>query len=108
MSMEGPPTTPEKKEKLLTDERLVEAMKRGDLELVKDWYAIQEWIADQDPTGKSRTDLAIKMGTLQFGAGLTDFARDTFEAAREDAFQRYDDETVQRIQAVLDQLSVNG
>jgi hypothetical protein len=106
MSMEGPPVPPEKKEKeLITDEQCLEAMKAENFEIVREWYMQQEQIADQDQTGKGRTDLTIKLGTMQFQAGLMEYARETLEAAHADAYQQGDDVTADRIQLILDQLS---
>jgi hypothetical protein len=88
MNMEGFPTEPEKKEKEpITDEQCMEAMKTENFELVREWYAEHEKIADQDPTGKGRTNLTIKLGKMQFEAGLVDYARETLEAAYNDALQ---------------------
>ncbi len=101
--MEGPPIAPEKKEKEpITDEQCIESMKQGNFETVKEWYAEHEKIADQDPSRKGRTNLTIKLARLQLDAGLADYARDTLEAAYDDAFEQYDDVACAQIREVLD------
>lgn len=90
MNMEGPPAAPEKKEKEpITDEQCLEAMKAQDFEKVREWYVQQEQIADQDPTGVGRTRLTFKLGKMQLEAGFVDEARETLEAAYNDALQSY-------------------
>ena len=84
-----PSGTPDKKEQEpITDQQCVDAMKQGNFELVKDWYAEQEPIADQDPSGYGRIGLAVKLGGLQLMAGLVDYAFDTLQDAYEDAHRQ--------------------
>jgi hypothetical protein len=105
MSLEGPPVPPEKKEKEpITDEQAIEAMKAENFELVREWYAQQEKIAEQDPSINGHMRLTLRMAELQLRAGLTDFAKDTLEAAYEDAYQQGDDETAGRITQQLEGL----
>ena len=57
-----PSGTPDKKEQEpITDQQCVDAMKQGNFELVKDWYAEQEPIADQDAHRQGYTDAANKI-----------------------------------------------
>ncbi len=106
--MEGPPAPPETKEKEpITDAQCLEALKAENLELVREWYAEQENIADQDPSPQSRLNLTLKLALLQLQAEVIDpdtgenYGLGTLEAAREDAHQRYDDDAIKKIDDIM-------
>lgn len=110
MSMEGAPSAPEQKEKEpITDERCVEAMREKKFEVVQEWYAQQEKIADASPDQQARLDLQIRYAKLQFDSGLIDedtgesYAFPTLEALR-DTYPAEGDEIAHRIQAIIDQM----
>lgn len=105
---EGPPTAPqEEKEATITDAACVEAMRQGDFELASKWYAQQEFVVDADPTPHGRLQLTVRLARLQFESGAVDadtgelYAFATLEAAREDAYQRYDEKAVRQIDDIL-------
>lgn len=118
MSMEGPPAAPDKPSEALdtdlagaqeslervSDAQCVEAMKKGDMESVRAWYAEEEKIADRDASPQGRLNLIMKQAKLQFDAGLADDAHETLEAAHWDAMNRSDFETARRLEDVADQL----
>lgn len=107
--MEKFPGTPEKKEKEpITDEQCVEAMKSGDVELVREWYAEQEKIANQDPTIEGHTALIKKQAELQLAAGLKDDALETLDDAHFDAMNQSDFTTAAFFEDIIDEIKKLG
>ena len=105
---EGPPNAPqEKKEAPITDVECIAAMREGNFKRAGEWYAQQEMLVDVDPTPHGRLQLTVRLARLQFESGAVDddtgelYAFATLEAAREDAFQRYDDKAVKQIDDIL-------
>ena len=86
---------------LITDERCLEAMRRGNFETAKIWYREREIIANRDQTGKSRIDVLIRLGILQKEAGFFDLAHNTLNAAMDVARRQYDDEALGRIRDLI-------
>jgi len=97
--------SPDKKEQEpITDQQCLDAMKQGNFELVKDWYAEQEKIADQDPSGLGRINLTMRLGGLQLEAGLMDYAFDTLQDAYEDAHRQGYTDAASKIREILEQM----
>lgn len=118
MPLEGPPSepldqdfvAPEQEKVPMADEQCVEAMKAGNFEVVREWYAEQEKIADQDPSPQGRLNLTLKLAKLQLDAGIIDddtgenYAFATLDAALQDAYHRGDDMTAGRVRAIIEQM----
>lgn len=104
MSPEGAPSPERKEREPITDEQVVEAMKSEQFELVRQWYTQQEKISEQDPTIDGHMQLTLRMAELQMRAGLVGYAKDTLEAAYQDAYHQRDDETAMRITEMLARL----
>ncbi|MCC6405217.1 MAG: hypothetical protein IT405_02410 [Candidatus Yanofskybacteria bacterium] len=93
----------------ISDERCVEAMRSGDFEVVREWYARNEVLADASPSQQARLDFQIRYAKLQFDSGVIDedtgesYAIATLEAVR-DAYPKEEDEAAHRLQAIIDQM----
>jgi len=108
---EGPPETTEKKEEEpISEQECLAAMRERHFERVGQWYAQQEVIADKDPSPNGRVLLTVHLARLQFESGVIDedtgesYAVATLEAAREDCFQRSNDEGVRLIDDALERM----
>lgn len=108
---EGPPIAPrEEKEVVISDAACIEAMRQGDFEMASKWYAQQEAVVDADPSPHGRLQLTVRLARLQFESGAVDadtgelYAFATLEAAREDAYQRYDEKAVTQIDDILGEM----
>jgi hypothetical protein len=88
----------------VSDAQCVEAMKTGDMEAVRAWYAVEEAIAEQDPTPQGHLNLIMKQAKLQFDAGLRDDALESLEMAHWDAMNRGDFESARRLEDISTQL----
>lgn len=107
---EGFPSRQETRESEITDAACVEAMRKGDFEVARTWYAQNEKKADEDPSPHGRLQLTVRFAWLQFESGAVDadtgelYALATLEAAREDAYQRSDDRAVSQIDDIIGEM----
>lgn len=114
MTERFPVTSQERKGSGITDDECRKAMEAGDFEYVSKWYAQQEKLVDEDPTPHGRLQLTVRLARLQFESGAVDpdtgesYAFGTLEAARDDAYQRYDDVAVRQIDALIAEMRGEG
>ncbi len=99
---EGMPQSAESREsEAISEDAALEAMKAGDFESVRKWYAQEELRADKELDGGGRTLLTMKLGRMQLKAGFRDEGLDSLYAAREDAANQRQDALVATIEEAI-------